>query len=90
MSTTLLSDSIDASLDRIAEALRQMRPDTRAKAKEAAVLIESVVTTLRKDNPRNPAVALGVVFAIFKLAERFRDADREGASANKSMIQLLQ
>lgn len=87
---TMLTDSIDGSLDNIAEALRHMRPDMRKKASEAAHLIESVVVKLRKENPRNPAVALGVVFAIYKLAEQFRDADKNGAArGNDSKIQLL-
>jgi hypothetical protein len=91
MTDTLLSDSIDGSLDKIAEALNRIHPNHRQKAKEAAVTIEKVVMQIRRENPRSPAVALGCAFAIYKLAERLRDSEREGADkGTSSLIQLLQ
>lgn len=90
MSDTLLTDSIDETVEHIAEALRQMRPDMRAKASEAASVIEKVIMKLRAENPRNPAVALGTVFALYKLAERFRDSESDAvAKGGESRIHLL-
>lgn len=87
---TLLTDSIDQTIDNIAEALRQMRPDMRKKASEAAAMIEKVVMKLRADHPRNPAVALGTVFALYKLAETFRDSEANSAAkGGESPIHLL-
>jgi len=90
MSDTLLTDSIDATIENIAQALQHMRPDMREKAKEAATMIETVVMKLRKDHPRNPAVALGTVFALYKLAERFRDSEANAVQkGGESPIHLL-
>lgn len=86
---TLLSDSINDTLDKVAEALRRLRPDQREQAKDAAVMIERVIMKLRADHPRNPAIALGVVFAVYKMAERFLESDKEAAAKSDSMINLL-
>jgi len=80
------SDSIGENLDTLRELLSGIPPGARNRARLAAVEIEKVFDKLRKEYPRDPAVALGTAFAIFTLADRMTDAPPEG---EKNLIQLL-
>jgi hypothetical protein len=82
------SDSISENVALLEELLRGIMPEHRRQAKRAAVQIENVWNALIKDNPKNPAVALGAAFAVYKLAERLGEK-QEGTSAADSLIQLL-
>jgi len=84
------TDSLSENLEVVRELLSGLPPDSRHNAKKAAASIENVIVALRKDYPRNPAVALGVAFAIFKIAEDItRPAEDADGKTQKSMIQLL-
>ena len=81
-------DSISENVALLEELLRSIAPMHRNQAKRAAVQIEKVWNALIKENPKNPAVALGAAFAVYKLAERLGEK-QEGTSAADSLIQLL-
>ena len=83
------NDSIENNAEVIAELLRGVPPAQRNKAKRAAVAIENIVTRLQKDHPKDPYVAIGVAFCIFKLADRIVNAPKQGDSEERGLIQLL-
>jgi hypothetical protein len=83
------NDSIENNIEVITELLRGVPAPARNRAKRAAVLIENTVTQLQKDYPKDPYVALGAAFAIFKLAERIVTAPKQGDSEERGLIQLL-
>jgi hypothetical protein len=82
------TDSVAENAEILTELLRGIPPEARRRAKKAAVTIENVFTGLQKDHPKDIAVALGAAFAVFKLAERLKDAKAQGGS-DKNLIQLL-
>ena len=84
----MFSDSISENIETLRELLGGLPPQHRRMAKKAAVSIENVFTSLQKDHPKNPAVALGAAFAVFLLAERLCEAPEQGGS-DKKLIQLL-
>lgn len=83
------TDSIDNNLEILKELLGGIGPAHRERAKRAAVKLENVFTALQRDNPKDPAVALGAAFAIYTLAQRLVNAGQDGAPAESSLIQLL-
>lgn len=83
------NDSIQNNLDIIKELMHSVPPAQRQKARKAAVMLENTVTRLKKEYPRDNAVALGTAFAIFTLAERLVQAGKGGDREQSSMIQLL-
>ena len=81
------TDSISENVALLEELLRGVHPASRNQAKRAAMQIERVWNALIKDNPKNPAVALGAAFAVYKLAERL--GEKQEAGSDQSLIQLL-
>lgn len=81
------TDSLSENLEVCAELLRGVPPDARNRAKKAAASVERVFTALQKDHPRDPAVALGFAFAIFKYCEKITARDDTGQQPG--LIQLL-
>ena len=84
----MFSDSISENIETLRVLLGGIQPEHRRTAKRAAVSIENVFTQLQKDNPKNPAVALGAAFAVFLLAERLCEAPEHGGTDQK-LIELL-
>lgn len=84
----MFNDSIENNLETIKELIQGVPPSERDRAKRAAVAIEKTVTALIKDNQGNPAVGLGMAFAVFTIAQRLSAAPQEGDS-DKRLIQLL-
>jgi len=82
------TDSVTENAEILTELLRGIPSEARRRAKRAAVLLENTFTGLQKEHPKDIAVALGAAFAIFKLAERLKDAKAQGGS-DKNLIQLL-
>ena len=82
------TDSVTENVALLEELLRGITPLHRNQARKAAAAIERTWNSLIKDNPKNPAVALGAAFAVYKLAERLGEK-QEGTSAADSLIQLL-
>jgi len=79
-------DGIQANLDLITELMTGVPPSVRGRVKRAAVTIENAITGLQRDNPRDPATALGIAFAVYTIAQRLVE---KGAETDKSLIQLL-
>jgi len=85
-----MNDSITATLDEIKETLSQMPKESRERARHAGMHIVSVFEKMRNDYPTDPAVALGVAFAIFMIADTLIENDAENSEHGKGLIQLLQ
>lgn len=83
------SDNISGNLELVRELLNGVPPDARNRAKRAAMCIEEAWEKVRKDSQdtRDPAIVLGAAFAIFMLADRMVQAERDGDS--RPLIQLL-
>jgi hypothetical protein len=82
----MFNDSIENNLEVLRELLIGMPPTSRDKAKRAAVAIEKAWNALHKDNPKDPAVALGAAFAVYTLAQRMLEQKSEN---DGPLIQLL-
>lgn len=83
----MLSDSINENVATLTDLLRDVPPQARYRARDAAVKIEGVVNKLRQDYPRDPAVALGVAWALAMLLDRMIQQDT--AAGPENLIQLL-
>lgn len=81
------TDSIANNVEVVSELLKGVPPTSRERAKRAAVMIERVWTQLQRDYPRDPAVALGAAYAVFKFAEKIIETGADGQQ--KGLIQLL-
>lgn len=84
----MFNDSLENNLETIKELIQGVPPSERDRAKRAAVAVEKVVTALIRDNQGNPAVGLGMAFAVFTIAQRLAAAPQEGDS-DKRLIHLL-
>jgi hypothetical protein len=86
----VFSDSIDSNIEVLRELLGGLPPQSRGRAARAASKIEKAVVDLQKDNSSDPAVALGVAFAIYVIAQRLVQASgAEGNGQPDGLIQLL-
>jgi hypothetical protein len=85
------TDSIDENVEILRELLGGIQPEHRRRAKRAAVALENVFNDLKRDYPRDPAVALGAAFAIFLMAQRMVEAPKQGDSTadGVGLIHLL-
>lgn len=81
------SDSLQENLEVCTTLLQGIPADARNRARKAAASVERVFTALQKDHPRDPAVALGFAFAIFKYCEKITSRDDTGQQPG--LIQLL-
>lgn len=84
----MFTDSIDDNVELLRELIGGIPPERRRQAKKAAAAIEKTWNDLIRDNPKNPAVALGAAFAIYMLAQRLGEAPEQGGS-DKKLIELL-
>lgn len=85
----IFSDSIDNNLEVITELLRGVPTATRDRAKRAAMAMEKTFEAIKRDSPKDPAVALGVAFAVFTLGQRMvQDDSRKGDNVG-NLIELL-
>ena len=85
----MLTNEIDATLETVKELLRGLPQVQKERAKHAAVALEATFQKLRHDHPNDPATALGAVFAIFTLADRLVNIERDCETKGQGMIQLL-
>lgn len=85
----LLNNEIDSTLETVKELLRGLPQAQKERAKHAAVTMETAFQGLRKAYPNDPATALGAVFAIFTLADRLVNIERDCETKGQGMIQLL-
>ena len=87
--TCEFTDSVGGNVELIAELLAGLPHTARPRCVQAAVAIENVIHAMRKDHPRDPAVALGVAWAIFKIAESLVQPDGDQKSDGDKMILTL-
>jgi hypothetical protein len=66
----MFTDSIEENLDKLRALLGDCAPSELARAKKAAAAIEKLVLELRRDNPQDSAVGVGVCFAVHMIAQR--------------------
>jgi hypothetical protein len=84
----MFNDSIENNIETIRELLQGVPPSERDRAKRAAMLIEKAVQGIMKDNHGNPAVGLGMAFAIYSIAQKLVQTPQEGDKSS-GLIQLL-
>jgi hypothetical protein len=82
------TDSVGGNVELIAELLAGMPHSARPRCVRAAVAIENVVNQMRKDSPKDPAVALGVAWAIFKIAEALVQPNESGQKSDGDKLIL--
>jgi hypothetical protein len=75
-------------LEVVRELLAGVPPGARLRAKSAAAQIERTYMGIVRNHPKDPAVGLGLAFAIFTIAERLTQGDPERGQ-EKGLIQLL-
>jgi hypothetical protein len=85
----MFTDNIDGNLEVLRGLLGGIPPESRRRAKGAAVAIEKTFNDLIKQYPKDAAVALGAAFAIFMIAERLVQQDNHNDPGPGSLIQLL-
>lgn len=85
----MFGDSVEANIETVKELLQGMPPSARGRAKQAAVAIEKAVMGARMENPKDPAIALGVAFALFSFAQRIVQGDASDEGSGERLIQLL-
>lgn len=80
------TDSIDDNFNVVVELLNGVPAGARERAKRAALAIEEVLMRIKKDGAKDPAVGLGVAFAVFMVAKQLVEAQRDD---DRPLIQLL-
>jgi hypothetical protein len=86
----MFTDSIEENIEILQMLVRDLPPQRNRDALRAAMHFENLFTRLQKDYPNDMAVALGVAFAVFQLANRMVQQAKEGdKSDQKGLIQLL-
>lgn len=83
----MFTDSLNENVERLQDLLRDLPPLSRARARAAASIVEKAVNSIRRDNHRDPAAALGLAFAVMLVAQRMVQAEQSGEE--KPLIQLL-
>lgn len=63
------SDSIDENMELLPQLLGNMTPGQKERAKRAAMSVEKTVLALQKDGKNDPAIGLGLCFAVMLIAQ---------------------
>lgn len=82
------SGDTEADLNLVRELLDGIPPSARLRAKSAAVQIEKVYTGIAKNHPKDPAVGLGLAFAILYIAHELTSGVPQPGQ-KKGLIELL-
>lgn len=85
----VFTDSIEQNKETIEELIRSLPAGQQHRAKSAATSIEKMWHGLRKDNPKDPAFALGAAWSIYQIAAKLVEDAKESSPENTSLIQLL-
>jgi hypothetical protein len=83
------NDSIQNNMEVVRELLAGATADFRKRAQRAAVQIENTIMRIHAGAPADPAVSLGVTFALLKIMALLMEAEKQHAQAGKGLIQLL-
>jgi len=86
VSTLQFTDSIDQNLELLQELIDGMPQGAKVRGQNAAAAVGNVIHALRRDNPKDPAVAIGVALAIFSVGQQMVHAQAE---TDKPLIQLI-
>jgi hypothetical protein len=84
----MFTDSLAGNLQICEDLITGLPGTARPRAARAAQAFENLFNQLRADNPKDPAIALGAAFAVFKIAEGMIDQQQGGDKAT-GLIQLL-
>ncbi len=84
------TDSIQGNLELAKELLQGLPQSARPRCHRAAQAVLERWNQLKADNPKDPAVALGSVYALFFIADTIinKDADGNKAEADRLIITL--
>jgi hypothetical protein len=83
------NDSIANNTEVVRELLGGATADFRKRAQRAAVQIENTIVRINAGAPGDPAVSLGVTFALLKIIGLLMEAEKQHAQQGKGLIQLL-
>lgn len=86
---TVITDSLSDTLQIVSDLLQSMPRSAQARARVAAHNLEQAFEQARRDAPRDPAVALGTLFALTYLLDQMMTNEREGDDMGGNLIQLL-
>lgn len=72
------TDSVAANMSLIEELILGMPGSARGRCRHAGEALMEVWDKLKKDAPKDPAVALGAAFAVFYLADKLVNPESGG------------
>jgi hypothetical protein len=81
------TDSIDGNIELLRELIGSLPPSKRDVCRRAAAKIENAVNAIKNDHGNDPAVGLGMAFAVCLVAKQLLESDNEGDK--EGLIQLL-
>lgn len=82
------TDSVSGNVELIVELLAGLPHSARPRAVRAAAALENTWCALKKDSPKDPAVALGAAWAIFKIAEHLVQPGESGQKSDGDKLIL--
>lgn len=83
------TDSVAANVELIKELVAGLPAGARERCRRAGGRIINEIDRMRKENPADPAVALGAAFAVFFCAERLVQPDGEAKADGDKLIMTL-
>lgn len=83
------TDSLSENKELIAELVRGMPVGAQNRAKRTALAFEKFWQQMIRDNPKDPAVALGAAFAVYELADRIVKMERGAEGQQKGLIEIV-
>jgi hypothetical protein len=85
--TTQFTDSCHDSLALVQELIQGMPRGAQLRAKRAAERMIEVWDAMKKEAPKDPAVAVGAAFAVFYMAEHIINSS-EGPISDNMIVTL--
>lgn len=83
----MFTDNNDENLEVVKELIRGMPAAAQQRARKTGERLVNLIDKMKKENPTDPAIALGVAFAVFYTADHFVKQEQQGHE--KGIIQLL-
>lgn len=85
------SESIFENITLLEDLIRGMPPEPQARAKKASAVLSKAFSALVLENPKDPAVGLGLAWAAHHMCARLIGEQQEGqkTASGSGLIQLL-
>lgn len=85
----MFTDNVSENVSALEDLFSGLPRPAKARAMNVAKQFETLFNTIRQDNPKDPAAAVGAAIAIFKMAEGLITKDNEEKASGGGLIQLL-